>query len=96
MAQLGISRVAGLSSSVAKMVKGYRHVCETEARLVANMAKEGIAWRTIQKIIVSRRPCVFLRGSEDVVADSLEHAISHVCLKKGLPHVRITAFDPIC
>ena len=34
MAQLGVSRVAGLSSSVAKMVKGYRHVCETEARLV--------------------------------------------------------------
>ena len=36
-----------------------------------------------------------LRGSEDVVADSLEHAISHVCLKKGLPHVRITTFIPI-
>ena len=96
MAQLGISRVAGLSSSVAKMVKGYRHVDATEARLVANMAKEGIAWRTIQKIIVSRRPCVFLRGSEDVLTDSLEHAISHVCVKKGVPHVRIITFIQIC
>ena len=50
MAQHGVYRFAGLSSSVAKMVKGCRYVCATEDRLVANMAKEGIAWRTIQKI----------------------------------------------
>ena len=35
MAQLDVSRVAGLSSSVAKMVKGYRHVGAIEARLLA-------------------------------------------------------------
>ena len=52
-----MSRVAGLSSSVSKMVKGYKHADATEARLVANMAKEGIAWRTIQKITIQIATC---------------------------------------
>ena len=32
------------------MAKGFRHVDDTERRLVRNMAKEGIPWVTIQRI----------------------------------------------
>ena len=32
------------------MVKGFRHVDDTERRLARNMAKEGMLWVTIQKI----------------------------------------------
>ena len=32
------------------MTKGFRHVDDTERRLVRNMAKEGIPWVTIQRI----------------------------------------------
>ena len=32
------------------MVKGWRHVDDTERRLVQNMVKEGIPWVTIQRI----------------------------------------------
>ena len=56
------------------MVKGFRHVDDTERRLVRNMAKEGMPWVTIQKI-TGRSP--------DTIRSMLNPARTTV--KKGAP-----------
>ena len=56
------------------MVKGWRHVDDTERRLVWNMVKEGIPWVTIQRI-TGRSP--------DTIRSMLNPARTTV--KKGAP-----------
>ena len=45
------------------MAKGFRHVDDTERRLVRNMVKEGIPWVTIQRI-TGRSPDTIRSGGK--------------------------------